>query len=136
MTFDEANDQILGVLNECWKKTNHEIFFDGVPKDRFNNRSPFLRVTVRHQTGGQRTLGGKGNRQFGRTGFVMAQIYFPFENGWSEGYQLAMVISDAIEGSDTPDGVWFRRLRINEAGRDGLFNILNVVFDFDYQEIK
>lgn len=136
MTFEEANDSIQGMIKRAWGFTGRDIFYVSIPKDRMKGREPFLRISIHHQGGGQRTLGGRGERRFERTGFVMAQIYTPAAKGLQESYQLAKVISDAIEGNDSPEGVWFRRLRINEVGVDGMFNILNVIFDFDYHEQK
>lgn len=136
MTFEEAVDDILAMTTEALVPSGFKIFYEGVADDRDTSNDPFFRVYVRHLTSGQRTLGGTGHRMFGRNGILTVQIYIPIANGLQESYQLGKVVIDAFEGKSSPNGVWFRRTRINEVGKDGMFHLTNAIVDFEYHETK
>ena len=136
LTYKQANDEILSLLKAAWDPTGHKMFWEGVRDQRETDMSPWATVVVRHAAGQQDTLGGKGHRQFLRLGAVVVTINTPSSSGLSEGYNLAKVVADAYEGVSSPNGVWFRNVRINELGREGTFFQTNVVVDFEYYETK
>ena len=137
MTYEEAVDEILDMFKEAWEPTGYDVFYEQTRDQRNTTEDPWCSVWVRHSGGSQATLGGKGNRKFRRIGFVQVAIHTPSVFGLSSSYQLAKVVTDAYEGKSSANGkVWFRQVRINEAGRDGMFNILNVYADFEYDETK
>lgn len=136
LTYKQANDDILGLLKAVWDPTGHKMFWEGVRDDREIDQSPWASVVVRHAAGQQDTLGGVGRRQFLRLGNVIVTINTPSSSGLSEAYNLAKVVADAYEGISSPNGVWFRNVRINELGREGTFFETNVVVDFEYYETK
>lgn len=136
MTFEQAIDDMQAIITQACSTKNIKVFYEGVAEDRESDNSPFVRVFIRHTGGGQRTLGGKGNRDFGRSGYIMAQIHAPIGNGLQESHQLAKVVVDAFEGNASDNGVWFRRVRVNEVGKDGMFMVTHVLIDFDYTETK
>ena len=136
MTFEEANNDILGMITEAWNQTGFKIFYESVADEQLEVTEPFIRVWVRHTGGGQRSLGGKDNRIFDRRGFVRIEVHARIANGLQESYQLAKVVTDAYEGKSSDNGVWFRRVRINEMGKDGMFNRVDVIIDFEYHETK
>ena len=135
LTFAQANDDMLSIFREAWLQTNFKIFYEDIPEDRSASSDPFCRVFVRHTSGGQRTL-GKLSRMFSRNGFIRAEIYTPIANGLQESYRLAKVVADAYEGKSSDNGVWFRRVRIMEMGKDGMFKRIDVIIDFEYHETK
>lgn len=136
LTYKQANDDILALLKAAWDTTGHKMFWEGVRDQRETDQLPWATVVVRHATGQQDTLGGIGNRQFVRLGTMVVSIYTPSSSGLSEGYNLAKVVADAYEGVSSPNGVWFRNVRVNELGREGTFFQTNVVVDFEYYETK
>lgn len=136
MTYEEAIDDMQAMLLAAWNTTTFKLFFEGVDDDRESNNNPFCRSYIRHVTGRQKSLGGAGHRMFGRNGFLTAQIYTPVGKGLQESSQLAKVVADAFEGRSSDNGVWFRNVRINEVGKDGMFMLTNVIVDFEYHETK
>ena len=136
LTYLEANDDILTLLKAVWDPTGHAMNYDNVREQRENDQSPWAWVAVRHVAGQQDTLGGQGYRLFLRIGLITVTINTPSSSGLSEGYNLAKVVADAYEGVTSPNGVWFRNVRINELGRDGAFFQTNVLVDFEYYEQK
>lgn len=136
LTFAQANDNILALLKAAWDPTGHEMFYDDIREQREMDQTPWAQVVVRHAAGQQDTLGGIGNRSFLRLGVVIVTINTPSGSGLSTAYALAKVVADAYEGVSSPNGVWFRNVRINELGRDGTFYRTNVLIDFEYSEMK
>ena len=136
LTFAQANDDILALLKAAWDPTGHEMFYDDIREQRETDQTPWAQVVVRHAAGQQDTLGGVGNRSFLRLGVVIVTINTPSGSGLSTAYALAKVVADAYEGVSSPNGVWFRNVRINELGRDGAFYRTNVLIDFEYSEMK
>jgi len=136
LTYLQANNDILSLLKAAWDPTGHKMFWEGVRDQRETDQSAWATVVVRHATGQQDTLGGVGSRQFLRNGIVLVTINTPSTSGLSDAYVLAKVVADAYEGVASPNGVWFRNVRINELGREGTFNQINVVIDFEYYETK
>lgn len=136
LTFEQANDDIQKMITSAWSTTGYPMFYESVQGERDEQTEPFIRIWVRHTFGGQRTLGGQGSRIFERRGFVRIEVYSRITNGLQESYQLAKVASDAYEGRSSDNGVWFRRVRISEMGKDGIFNRTDVIVDFEYHEMK
>lgn len=141
MTYEQARDEMLSVFRTAWQAAQPiaPVQYPNVgqalapPK----TQGPWARVVVAHATGGQRTLAGEaGTRRFGRVGILTAQIFAPVGGGTDLAYNLAQLVVDAYEGQSTPGGAWFRNTRVNEVGvSDGWFQ-LNVLVDFDYDQVK
>lgn len=136
LTYEQANDDMLKMITDAWAVTGNKIYFESVQDDRETDTLPFCKVWVRHSFSSQRSLGGQGSRIFERRGFVRIEVYSRITNGLQESYQLAKVASDAYEGRSSDNGVWFRRVRISEMGKDGIFNRVDVIVDFEYHEMK
>lgn len=136
LTFEQANDELLHLVSTAWYPTTYRIFYESIDTEQLHDRNPFCRVWIRHASGGQRTLGGKGNRMFQRRGNLQIEVSAPVGKGLSESYQLAKVLTDAIEGHTTPGGIWFRNVRINERGSDGTYTTVAVFAEFVYDEVK
>lgn len=136
LTYEQAHDDMQKMINEAWTATGHKIFFESVQEERDEETEPFIRVWIRHTSANQRTLGGEDNRLFERRGFIRIEVYSRITNGLQESYQLAKVAGDAYEGRSSDNGVWFRRVRISEMGKDGIFNRIDVIVDFEYHVTK
>lgn len=137
MTHEEAVDEMLDMFKTAWDTTGHQAFYEQVRDQRDMSKDPWAEVFIRHNFGNQDSLGGKGNRSFLRIGFVQVKIHTPSVFGLSSKYRLAKVVADAYEGKSSQSGkVWFRRVRINEEDRDGMFYPVNVFADFEYYETK
>lgn len=136
LTFEQAVDDMQAMVLATWTPTGHKLFWESVEDSREIDDTAWAVSTIRHVAGRQKTLGGVGNRAFQRTGIIFLQIFTRVGNGLHESYQLAKVMSDAFEGKSSLNGVWFRNVRINEAGKDGAFSQSNVTVEFQYNEVK
>lgn len=136
MTYEEAVDEIQLMLLMAWTPTGHKLFFESVRDQRETDNTAWAVSVIRHGTARQATLGGEGNRLFERIGIVIVQVFTPVGKGLQESYRLARVVAEAFEGRSSPGGVWFRNVGINELGKDGMFQQLNVTAEFQYHETK
>lgn len=139
LTFSEANDEILAKVKAAYDSISgdKEIFWESVAGDRPTDDRPFFQVFLRHRTGQRAAFpSADGQSMYRRDGDVTIQCFHPIGRGLSDSYADAKVLADAFEGQATSGGIWFRNVRINEIGRDGQFNQLNVIAEFIYDEIK
>jgi len=136
-TYAQAVDDILGVFKAAWDPTSHTALYTNVKGEVPSGEDPWARVNLQHTGGNQASLtGGLGTTRWARMGFLAVQIFVPIGEGLSEAHALAKIISDAFEGASTANGVWFRNVRVNEVGPDGDWYQVNVVVDFEYDEVK
>ena len=134
LTFREARNEILTIFNGVWTE---EVRWEDVSDETKLPDGAWARPTVRHTLGQQGSLsGGLSTTRWEREGILAIQIFVPRGRGLSEGYDLAKVVADAYEGAQTPGGVWFRDVTVNEIGTDGSFVQVNVTMTFTYDEIK
>jgi hypothetical protein len=136
LTFAQAIDDINSMMKTAWDSTGYEVHWEDVRTNRSETNDPWVTFVVRHATSDQDNLGGIGARNFVRTGIAIASIFTPTGNGLSESYGLAKVVADAYEGQSSDNGVWFRRIRLQEVGRESQFYQVNVLIDFEYNETK
>lgn len=137
MTYEEAVDDVLGMLNTAWSVTGHNLYFANTRGERETDETSFAMAKIMHtDDGGQRTLGGVGYREFERVALLMVMIYVQAGKGLSEMYQLAKVVSDAFEGKTSVGGVRFRNITLRERDRDGQFAQIDVFVEFEYDEVR
>lgn len=136
MTPQQAADTILTLFKTAWDTTGYQVHYEDVKKDRDETSLPWATTQVRHVESGQSTLSGDiGQRRFTRVGRFTVQIFVPSGKGLQEGYRLAKIISDALEGVSS-SSLWFRNVVTREIGRDGAFSQLNVIAEFTYDEVR
>lgn len=136
-TFEQARDDIFSAFKAAWGVTTFPVVWPDKPAEKPSGRTPWARVTIRHAGGFQATLSNiNGQRRWRRNGVVIVQVFTPSGEGLSRAYDLAKIACDAFEGVSTPRGVWFRNARINEVGPDGDWQQVNVLADFEYDEVK
>lgn len=133
LTYKQAVDDINKMFDDVFP---NEVFWESVQKDKPVIDDPWASAVIRHAIGRQDTLGGVGNRSFLRGGTFIAGIYAHGGNGLSIAYELARVSANAYEGKSSPNGVWFRDVRIQEIGRDGDWFQVNMLAEFEYYETK
>lgn len=136
-TFEQARDEMFALLRTALLASaiSSRVGWPTVANDALppSTQVPWARVQLFHGPGGQVGF-GDGLRKYERTGTLITQVFSP--RGLNTGYQLAKIVADALEGKATPRGVWFRNVRIAEAGADGNFDQINVIADFEYTEVK
>jgi hypothetical protein len=133
LIFKEAVDDIHKMVYDVFPGTIH---WESVKTDRVTSETSWMSFVIRHASARQDSLGGIGSRSFLRTGTAIAAIFSPIGKGLQESYTLAKTVNDAYEGKTSPNGIWFRNVRIQEIGRDGDFFQINVIIDFEYYETK
>lgn len=145
LSFTQARDEILELFKAAWDTTGLGVVYDDAPTDTptraelaNENVTGWARATVRHALGQQSSLanGTDGKRRYIREGNFIVQIFTPAGTGLRTADQYAKVVADALEGQETPGGVWFRNVSYREVGRDGPWYQTNVSATFQYDEVK
>lgn len=147
--FDEVADEINALFLEAWTQGSPaivgsvpEIRWQGVQERDIPEPSKFwCRVSRQTVTEEQATLstceGRPGQKKYTASGLVFVQIFCPKSNqqAFELGQKLAKVARNAFRGKSTPGGIWFRNVRINELSPEELYERLNVVAEFEYDEL-
>lgn len=134
MTAEEARDYILGVFKTFWDDTDYSAVYSDVPGGPPEDAEPWARATIQHVTGAQASLtGGLGTTKYRANGLVIVQVFAPVGDGRRELYELAEGVVNAYRAARLP--VWFRNVRMNEIGKDGQFEQINVIGEFEYDTI-
>lgn len=137
LTYTQARDEILTLLKAAWDPTTYPMIYDDLKGSVPTTSTPWARATLKHFTGNQSTLANDvGNRRFSRSGNLTVQIFTESGKGLSLSDTLAKIVTDAFEGQTSPSGIWFRNVRYNEAVADGNWYQVNVIVDFEYDELK
>jgi hypothetical protein len=67
----------------------------------------------------------------------MADIHTTAGDGLVASDFYSKVVVDAFEGKTSASGsVWFRNVRLIEAGQDGDWHVSTVIADFEYDQVK
>lgn len=139
-TFLEAIDDMFEVVRAAWDTTvwpEENIMWPDMGNEIPATPDPWIRVRTVFGSGGQATLANhEGRRRFRRDGTIIIQLFTPSGEGLSRAWELGKVLVDALEGTATPRGVWFRNTRPNDIGPDGDWYQINVLADFEYDEVK
>jgi hypothetical protein len=135
MTYQQARDELSKLFNDAWSP--RRVLWDdlgGVPPA---NVSPWARFTIKHSEGVQSTLPDHlGQKRWTRIGTIHVQLFANRGAGLKVLDPLCKIVGDAYEGQTTPGGAWFRNCRINEIGGSGEWFQVNVLIDFEYDEVK
>lgn len=146
-TMAQARDDISTFINTAWQNATYQgqpviMRWTGAGRPELPPTDlPWARTTITNTSGDQRSLGGIGSRRFERLGLVQVQIFAPLNDSsrlsLSETYST--LVRDSLEGRATPNGVWFRRVYVQDVGVDqdsGAWWQTNVVASFTYDEMK
>jgi hypothetical protein len=95
----------------------------------------WLRVTIQHTDGGQTTLrGDTGQRKFRSEGVITVQVFTRQGTGLSNAYDLATTVKHALE--DLHGSTRLQRVRLQEAVPRNGFSQINVLSDFEYDDVR
>jgi hypothetical protein len=138
LTFTGARDEVLTLFKTAWDAGAPTVplrYWD--KKSAIPGTSNDAWADIQMQwTGGEQRGFGLGTRRYNREGIVTVKIFTPFGDGLIQADSLTKIAADAFEGVDTPNGVWFRRVRVNHVGQRGEWYQTNVLADFFYDEVK
>lgn len=151
-TVAEARDAIMATFRTAWLADGAT---SGIPvkwpdvaqgefppktQDGNNDPTPWARIVVNHNpgAGGQGNLSGDtGQRRYERFGNVITSLFAATGDGMKTLDDMARVTMAAFEGvRHTATGVVFFRVRLQEVGPDGSYTQVNVLADFEYDEVR
>ncbi len=141
-----ARDAILDKFKAAWDANTPALNGGTIPDVEYPNlditppltdgNAPWARITVKHRSGEQASLGESGGRRFTRYGIVTVQVFVPAgKRGLVTGDRLGKVALDAFEGEESGD-VWYRNAVQREIGVDGAWYQTNVTAEFEYDVVK
>lgn len=132
LTVEQARDEMSALFNTAWSP--RVVLWDGVPgNDKPTTRVSWARFAIRHSDGGSASI---SRNHFRRYGTIIIQLFSPVGDGLSALDPLTKIALDAYEGQSTAGGAWFRNVRSKEIGPDGDWYQVNVLVDFEYDEVK
>ncbi len=134
-TFSEAREAIYKEFLAAWPGTT-PLTFDN---EKFTPpaESEWARLSVRHLTATQETLGSVGNRKFARFGLVFVQIFCPLNQGLTASDVLVIIAQSVFEGERiTGTTIRFLDVNVQEQGRDNDSFSIVVEANFEYDETK
>jgi hypothetical protein len=135
VTTDEARDVMLGIIQTVATAQSVTLTFTDVPAKVPSANLVWGRVVLRHATGGQGSLtGGLGTTLYKAGGVLWLQLFAPVGDGSTAGYQKAQYFLNAIRLYR--GDVWFRNMRVMERGKDGGFERIDVLTDFEYTDTQ
>lgn len=144
LTLEQGADEIQARFKTQWDADTPAIT-GTVPPVEWDNleplespKAPWARFKIEHTLGSQATLGETGNRLFDRSGLVTTQIFVRHGDGVTLARRLGKIAMQAFEGKTAgPNGeVWFRDVRFIEVGKGDKWFQVNVVAEFEYNELK
>lgn len=149
LTYDEAIDEIYGLLYAAWQSSTASIA-GYVPAIRWAGKEEpekpdgslfWARCSasnvVEPQTSLSNCVEQPGNSRYTPVGVVIVQLFCPKSDATAmeKGRLLAQVARNAFRGKTTPGKVWFRNARIHEIEPEDLFYRLNIIAEYEYDEI-
>lgn len=141
-TINQAREAIYTAFLEAWTvETVPETVLE--TPVTFDNEGfkppsePWVRLTVRHTSSTQETLGPVGSRKFSRRGICFVQVFVPADSGTKEATELARKASLVFEG-ERISGTTLRFLDvvIRENGASGKWYGVSVEANFEYDETR
>lgn len=138
-TREEARDQCMAVVRDAALLVpigrRHVIYDSKAASKPSEDVESWLRVTLRHQGSGKRSLtGGLGTSRFERTATLTVQVFVPNGDGMKEENRVVPLIRNALEGKTTLGGLQFLDVSANEIGEDGPWWNTNVTARVVYDE--
>jgi hypothetical protein len=145
---EQARDEILDLFKTAWdaglESAGIAVVYlndgqqppDAQETGEAGSPTPWARVSLFHATGGATTLaGGLGAHKETSEGFLQCEIYVAPAQGLRQADRLAKIVKNAFRGQRTAGGATFRNVRHQEIGRDGVWFRMDVLVDFEYDEI-
>jgi len=80
---------------------------------------------------------GPSPQEYDTNGLIFVQVFAPMSevNGFAQGGLLAELAQAIFRGAETPSGVFFRNVRINELEDDTKSFRWNVIAEYEFSEI-
>lgn len=142
MNIVQATDEMLAAFKTRWDSLTTAVCgyvpaveWPGLdPMNPEDKTKAWARIAILHNKSSQTGFGDSGSRMHTRTGFVAIQIFTPRDLLIAQ--QLGIIARNAYEDQPTAGGVWFRDATVNEVGTTASWCQLNVLIEFQYDELK
>ena len=135
-TLTEATERIYQTFKTDWGVTS-PLVFDNEKSVAPKPTDDWVRLSVRHNTSNQESLGGVGFRKFERGGSVFVQCFTPLDKGRAGADALAEAARNIFEGKTlSPESIRFTNTIVQEIGEDDGWYVVNVESLFTYTETK
>jgi len=145
-TYQAAIDELLGLFNDGWTAGAPtivpyvpDVVWPGLePVDNPDPSRYWVRVTQQTVNEEQSNLKGVGARRYTINGILVFQLFAPMSD--SEGVEtvrsLAVLARDIYRGKQTTLSTWLRNARILEVGPDNKWYQINVLVDYEHDDIS
>lgn len=134
-TIAEAREAIyLRFVTEWADRTPYTFENENYLPNRSDDA--WVRLTVRHEDGGQETLGPVGSRKFSRVGRVLVQVFANPDEGLGRTDGLLQALREAFEGVTlVGTTVRFAGVTVREVGQPDdehwFMSIMDAPFEYD-----
>lgn len=145
----QARREIFQVLADAWVIDLWAQYDIGVPPPiRFEGRDypqapdpdlPYTAIFLRPAIGKQSALAnGNGKKKWEEAGTLWIQCFGPLSTGG--GLEIAeyqsIIAARAYQGESSDNGIWFRNVRKQYIGPSGGWYQINVLADYEYDELR
>lgn len=129
-TYSEAISEICSKFESVFP---HYIIWENTDGEIPKTNDPWAMVRIQHTDGGVAAL---GSRLYRYSGTAFFYLFIIAGRGIAPLIPLVTAVKNEFEGSRPPEGVWFSNVRINEIGVNNRWFQVNVLADFEYDEVK
>lgn len=143
--FVTARDQICEHFDTHWQANAAgivgyipEIRFPRIVyKDPVNPSVHWGRLSLQTVNSRQAAFGCNGQKKYEEVGLVFVQLFGPISEveAGEQQDKFAKIARAAFRGISLPGKVWFRRARINDLEAEDQMLRLNVVAEYEYNEV-
>ncbi len=146
ITQSEARDEIFAIFKASWDASSAAVT-GYIPKIEYQGAQPrnvpdtakhWCRISIQTVSEKQASFArNAGEKKFTAFGLVYVQIFSPRSenNGFEKGLFLGKIAKKSFRGKSTPGAVWFYNVRLNELTPEDSFYRLNVVAEYEYDEV-
>jgi hypothetical protein len=144
-TYPQAIDEMFAMFSTAWNAQSMAIVgyvpairWPGVEEPEKPDLTKFwARVSQQTVIERQITFRNGVDKRYETSGLLFVQIFAPMSDpqAMAKLRALAVVARNTFRGKASASLIWFRNCRINELAPDGKAYRLNVVSDYQYDEI-
>jgi hypothetical protein len=141
ITNTQARDGMIGHVRTAWLADVASVAipmqYPDVPGFVKPASGPWSRLMIQHVDGGKTSLGNaNGQARYDRSGLLTVELFTKPNDGLLNADSLVKILTDALEGGKTTNGVNFLNVRFSELGKFETWEQTNVMAEFLYTEVK
>jgi hypothetical protein len=113
----QADAEMAELFRQAWEVTGgYKTDWPNAKTEDHAGDEIWARWALDYVAGGQRSMGGGGNRKFAKMGLIYMTVFSPLGFGLGNARAASQIALSAYEGKRTPNDVWFRNVRIDSEG--------------------